>query len=44
MNQKEKKKKKEKKRKGNCNSFYLTYLPHGSAHWRDKGLANSKIL
>ena len=38
--------KKEKKKKGNCNSVYLTYLPHGSAHWRDKenGLANSKIL
>ena len=27
-----KQKKKKKKKEGNCNSVYLTYLPHGSAH------------
>ena len=33
------------KKKGNCTSVYLTYLPHGSAHSRDKenGSANSKL-
>ena len=29
---KKKRKKKEKQKEGNCNSVYLTYLPHGSAH------------